>query len=115
MFWKINQKRLLKDDSHSWDKLTMRASHIKRKDSNLTLNFFFEISKFAILLKKKLFRKKFKLVLWPEKYRSISKENTDQFCVWKKFRFTSMEDTDLFCVWQKFRSISKEDIDQFCI
>ena len=40
-------------DSHSWDKLTMHASHIENKDSNLTLNSFFAISKSAILLKKK--------------------------------------------------------------
>ena len=40
-------------DSHSWDKLTMHASHIENKDSNLTLNSFFEISKSAILLIKK--------------------------------------------------------------
>ena len=31
----------------------MHASHIENKDSNLTLNSFFEISKSAILLKKK--------------------------------------------------------------
>ena len=31
----------------------MHASHIKKKDFNLTLNSFFEISKSAILYKKK--------------------------------------------------------------
>ena len=39
----------------------MHAPHIKKKDFNLTLDSFFEISKSAILLKKKkkLFSKKF--------------------------------------------------------
>ena len=29
----------------------------------------------------------------------------------KKVRSTSKEDTDQFCVWKKFRSVSKEDTD----
>ena len=36
----------------------MHASHIKKKDFNLTLNSFFEILKFTILFKKKTFSKK---------------------------------------------------------
>ena len=49
LFLKNNKKRLLKEDSYSWDKLIMHASHIKKKYFNLTLNSFFEISKSAIL------------------------------------------------------------------
>ena len=49
MFLKVKKVRFLKDDSYSWDKLIMHASHIKKKDFNLTLNSFFEISKSAIL------------------------------------------------------------------
>ena len=64
--------RFLKDDSHSWDKLTMHASHIKKKDFNLTLNSFFEISKYAIF-KRKIFR-------------SVFNENTDQFCDQKRIQ-----------------------------
>ena len=48
-FLKVKKVRFLKDDSYSWDKLIMHALHIKKKDFNLTLNSFFEISKSAIL------------------------------------------------------------------
>ena len=49
MFLKVKKVRFLKDDSYSWDKLIMHASHIKKKDFKLTLNSFFEISKSTIL------------------------------------------------------------------
>ena len=57
----------------------MHASHIENKDSNLTLNSFFEISKSAILLKKKK-SEKYRFILQPEKYRSVFTENIDLFC-----------------------------------
>ena len=79
----------------------MHASHIENKDSNLTLNSFFEISKSTILLKKKI-RKiqihfttrkiqiciywKYRPVLWLEKYKSVFKENTNQFWDQKKIQ-----------------------------
>ena len=49
----------------------MHASHIKKKDLNLTLNSFFEILKFTILFKKKNFFKK--------NFRSVFNENIDSF------------------------------------
>ena len=49
----------------------MHASHIKKKDFNLTLNSFFEILKFTILFKKKNFFKK--------NFRSVFNENIDSF------------------------------------
>ena len=48
-FEKLKKWDLLKEDSYSQDKLIMHASHIKKKDFNLTLNSFFEISKSTIL------------------------------------------------------------------
>ena len=53
--------------------------------------------------------------MFEKKVRSTSKEDTDQFCVWKKFRSVSKEDTNLFCVWKKFRSASKENTDLFFV
>ena len=51
----------------------MHAPHIKKKDFNLTLNSFSEISKSAILFikKKKKISKKI--------FRSVFNENTDRF------------------------------------
>ena len=49
----------------------MHASHIKKKDFNLTLNSFFEILKFTILFKKKNFFKK--------NFRSVFNENINLF------------------------------------
>ena len=49
LFLKNNKKRLLKEDSYSWEKLIIHASYIEKKDFNLTLNSFFEISKTTIL------------------------------------------------------------------
>ena len=49
----------------------MHASHIKKKDFNLTLNSFFEILKFTILFKKKNFFEK--------NFRSVFNENIDSF------------------------------------
>ena len=100
-------------DSHSWDKLTMHASHIENKDSNLTLNSFFEISKSAILLKKK--SEKYRFILQPEKYRSVFTENIDQFCDYKNTNLYLRKIQISFETRKKFRSVSKENTDQFCI
>ena len=48
-FENIKNEIFLKEDSYSWEKLIMHASYIEKKDFNLTLNSFFEISKTTIL------------------------------------------------------------------
>ena len=39
--------------------------------------------------------------MFEKKFKSVSKEDTNLFCVWKKFRSASKENTDLFFVWKK--------------
>ena len=59
----------------------MHAPHIKKKDFNLTLNSFFEISKSAILLKKKktIFKKIFRFVFNENTDRLYDQKNTDLY------------------------------------
>ena len=87
---KKKKKRLLKEESHSWNKLTMHASHIKKKDFNLTLNSFFEnlkICNFIIIkIKKKTFFKKI--------FKPVFDEKTNQFYDQKKYISVFNENTD---------------------
>ena len=64
----------LEEELHSWNKSMLHASRIKKlqpKIQSFLLSF-----KICNFIKKKTFsgKKKFRLVLWPEKYRFASKE-----------------------------------------
>ena len=85
----------------------MHASHIKKKDLNLTLNSFFEILKFTILFKKKNFFKK--------NFRSVFNENIDSFYDQKNTDLYLRKIQVSFEIRKKFRSIFKEITDQFCV
>ena len=85
----------------------MHAPHIKKKDLNLTLNSFFEILKFTILFKKKnFFKKNFRSVFNENIDSFYDQKNTDLYLrkiqtifeIRKKFRSVSKENTDQFCV-----------------
>ena len=82
----------------------LHASHIKK----LQLNFQSFLLNFKIYnsikkKKKQLFSKKIQIsfILWLEKYKYVSKEDTNQFYILKKFRSASKEDTDLFLCFEK--------------